>query len=188
MRTDLIKNVPVWAAAMFFFSVVLVLVLRTYSVLVVPGQPYPERWGLQDFRDNIYYPCRAIADAVNPYDTVRYVNSYPVGKLFPLYSPLTLLIHQPVAVPPFEWARWIYFGLSATGSLLLAWLILSSCKVTFRFAHVLLVAGFLLASRPGYQNLTLGQTAVTAVLLTLLALRWADTHPWRSGIFLALSM
>ncbi len=151
----------------------------------VPGQPDTQRWGLKDFRSNIYYPCRAVADGINPYNTDRYADRYPVEHPFPLYSPLTLLIHQPLLIFPLEWAQWIYFGLTAVGSLLLARLMIQF--IPFRFAHVLLLAGFLLASRPGYQNLTVGQMTVTAVLLTLLALRWAETRPWLSGLFLALA-
>ncbi len=65
-----------------------------------------------DFRDAVYYPAVAFTDGVNPYDPDRYYRSYPVGQEFPLYSPVHLVVHLPLALLSLASARAAYFGLN----------------------------------------------------------------------------
>src|SRR5262245_26042088 len=59
------------------------------------------RWGMVDFRDVIYFPTRAVMEGVNPYDAevtadpARYRGRYAVGNVFPLYTPLLMLLDWP---------------------------------------------------------------------------------------------
>ena len=60
-----------------------------------------------DYRDAVYYPIRAVLDGVNPYDCeeklprpdgrLRYLQDprYPVLNIFPLFSPLILVLFSP---------------------------------------------------------------------------------------------
>ena len=186
LRELLLKNrTPL--AIVFFILIVAISFWRTHSLANVPGSPNPEQWGLHDFRDAIYYPCRAFASGENPYRSSEHMKNHPVGQLFPLYSPLTLVIHQPFSWPPHAMAQWIYFIVSIGFTLLLAWLILSLCGLRVRTSELLFLAGCLLICRPGHMNLALGQSTLQAVLFTVLALTWARSRPFWSGVFLALA-
>ena len=44
------------------------LILRWGDV----GQVGGRWWGMEDFRDAVYYPCRAVLEGVNPYDVEVY--------------------------------------------------------------------------------------------------------------------
>src|SRR5437762_3153148 len=65
-----------------------------HAHLIQPETPHdPTHAAQADFRDVMYYPTRAVAAGVNPYDSTAsnpdsYLNRYPVGNNFPLYSPL----------------------------------------------------------------------------------------------------
>ncbi len=174
-------------AIAFFSFVVAVSIWRTSSLVNVPGSPDPDRWGLHDFRDAIYYPCLGFANGENPYRSSEHIKRHPVGQLFPLYSPLTLVIHQPFCWLSHSVAQWVYFSFTIGLCLLLAWLIQHICRLPQTLGVSLCLAGCLLICRPGHMNLALGQSTLQAVLFTVLALYWSQTRPVLSGVFLALA-
>src|SRR5438105_5517732 len=91
------------AASVFFLTVVGFLASRTVAHLHdLENAEDASRWGLGDFRDVIYFPTRAVLDGVNPYDSAptddptRYRGRYPVGNVFPIYSPLLFVLDGPL--------------------------------------------------------------------------------------------
>jgi hypothetical protein len=170
-----------------FVVVVGLLGSRTLARLNVPGSSDREHFGLIDFRDAIYYPVRAFLDGRNPYDVAAHRAAYPVGAKFPLYSPLTLVIHAPFGLLPFEAAELAYFLVTILLVLALARLALTAAGVEARAAHVCGLAALVLASRPGHQNLLAGQCTVQVVLAASLALLHARTRPLVAGLGLAVA-
>ncbi len=174
-----------------FAVVVIVLTARAASRINQPGVRYPEidsdAWALRDFRDAIYFPVRAILDGVSPYHVEEYVKQYPVGQDFPLYSPLTLIVHLPFAWMPFEISQWVYFGITIVLTLVLAWVVLMACRLPLNPATIFGLATLVLSTRPGHMNLLLGQTTIPMVLCSLLGLHFAQSRPWTAGCFMALA-
>src|SRR5262249_54079853 len=69
-----------------FALVALALGLHVWRILAVPGIADDSHAGLIDFRDQAYYPVRALLDGNNPYDAARFVGQYPAVKVFAPYS------------------------------------------------------------------------------------------------------
>jgi len=167
---------------------------RTHSRLFIPAQPHSAtHTALSDFRDVLYYPARAALAGVNPYDATvdgnpnRYLNRYPVGNSFPLYSPLVLTLGLP------------FTPLSLGTGALLWWLV--NVALTIVLAHVAwrwgglsptvsmttLLAAAILVSRPGLANVYFGQVTLIVTLACLAALHFAATRPWLGGAALAVA-
>ena len=174
-------------AAAAFVLVLGLLAARTLSKLNLPGRPDVEHWGLADFRDNAYYPTVAFLHGENPYDAATYTPRYPVRYPFPPYAPLTLAIHAPFAVLPFEAAELAYWLVTAALALPLAGLALAACGVRTDAARVIAVAAALLLSRPGHWNLVLGQTAMLLVVATQGVLHYRRTRPGLAALCLAVT-
>ncbi|MFN8644343.1 MAG: hypothetical protein U0802_22805 [Candidatus Binatia bacterium] len=138
-------------AALLFAAVAGLLALRAWHLVNEPGAPSHERWVLQDFRDAIYYPVVAALDGVNPYDVPAYRSRYPVGQEFPVYSPLTLLLHLPYGLLPYRAAEAAYVAVTLALTLLLAGVSLRLAGAAARADRVLILAALLLLSRPGRQ-------------------------------------
>ncbi len=173
-------------ALVAFLAVVGVLSARAVSKLNVPGAPNGTEWALSDFRDAVYYPERAFLDGKDPYDysTLR---TYPTGNGFPVYSPITFLVHLPFGLLPYRAAELAYFLATIALTVVLAWLALVLSGVPTDATRLLAVASVLLASRPGHQNLLLGQTTLPIVIGAYIALHWARTRPWLAAAGLVLS-
>ncbi len=175
------------AAATAFAAVVALLSARAWQLVNVPGRPDDHAWVLQDFRDAIYYPVRALFDGVNPYDPVAYFAAYPVGQEFPLYSPLTLVAHLPFGLMPYRAAEAAYFALTLLLTVVLAAACLRLAGRAMRAETVLALAALLLLSRPGQANLLLGQSTLQVVLPLLAAFAWCRTRPRAATVALALA-
>lgn len=154
-----------------------VVSLRVWTHRNVPGEPHVPRYALQDFRDAVYYPARAFLDGRNPYDQPRYVAAYPVADGLALYSPLTLLLHAPLAWLPYRAAELAYYVATVAATIALGWLALVLCGVPVTVARVAGLGAVLVASRPGHWNLFNGQVTLQAVVPTILALWWARDRP-----------
>jgi len=174
-------------ALVAFLAVVGVLSARAVSKLNVPGAPNGTDWGLSDFRDAVYYPERAFLDGKDPYDYEHVLRTYPIGNGFPVYSPITFLVHLPFGLLPYRTAELAYFLTTIALTVVLAWLALVLSGVPGGAPRVLAVAAALLASRPGHQNLLLGQTTLPIVIGAYIALHWARTRPWVAAAGLVLS-
>lgn len=174
-------------AAVAFAAVVGLMAWRTLQRLDVPGKPDTTHWAMQDFRDAVYWPAVAFLDGVNPYDTPRYQAAYPVGAEFPLYSPVALLVHSPLALLPYRVAEAVYFSLSILLVPVLALAVLRWCELDVTWGRVFALAALVQLSRPAYSNLLGGQVALPMVLGCFAALHWAKSRPWLSGLGLALT-
>lgn len=177
---------------------------RTAMQLNVPGQPRVERYGLQDFRDNFYYPAVAARDGRNPYDYADYQAHYPIDRPLPAYTPINFLVHRPLA--------WLPYGAAEVADVLLnlglilatAWLALRGADsgsrtvaasggrlaaggVAAGSAAALLFAACLVLSRPGQMTIFLGQTSALMAFGTTLALVEGRRHPLRAACGLALT-
>jgi hypothetical protein len=65
--------------------------------ILLPGVADDSHAGLIDFRDQAYYPVRALLDGNNPYDATRFMSEYPTVKVFAPYSPVLLVLFFPSA-------------------------------------------------------------------------------------------
>jgi hypothetical protein len=174
-------------AATAFALMTAVVGARTIRNLNIPGSPHEERYGGQDFRDNFYYPSVAMLDGRNPYDARDYLARYPVDRPLPAYSPVSLAVHLPFALLPFQAAEAAYFLASALLLLVLTRLALDGAGVPVTAARVLGIGALLVLSRPGHQTLFLGQCTVLVVLGVAMALVLARRLPWLAGAGLALA-
>ncbi|HVN85463.1 MAG TPA: glycosyltransferase family 87 protein [Candidatus Binatia bacterium] len=138
------------------------------------------------FRQSIYYPAAAFLDGVNPYDIGTYTHVYPTD-FFPMYSPLTLLVHMPLGLLPVETSSLVYFGLNVSLMFLLALLLLHMNGRDAGAAELFGIGALLLLSRPGHMTLVLGQSAIETVVAACVALHCARTRPWLAGMALALT-
>jgi hypothetical protein len=174
--------------ALLLFSCVGALIsYRTLIGLNIPGKPHAPAWGLVDFRDAIYYPVVAFLDGKNPYDPVELARNYPVGNVFPLYLPATLVLHLPFGLLPYETAEVAYIVATVALMPLIALLTLRLCGLRTSVTVVFGVATLMLLSRPGYWNLFLGQCTATVALGTYAALHFARHRPMLAGLGVAVS-
>jgi hypothetical protein len=172
--------------AAIFAGVVGLLTYRAATKVDFSSRPNADHWGLQGFRQSIYYPVVAFLDGENPYDAPRYTQRYG-SPFFPLYSPLTLVVHAPFGLLPFEAAALVYYLFTIVATLLLAGLTLRFCGLRTDAVAVLGVASLILLSRPGQMNLLLGQSAAQLVIGAHLALRNGQRRPWGAGLGLAVA-
>ena len=175
------------ASILLYGAVIAFHAERTYTHLRMPNSQGDDNWGMMDFQDTVYYPVRAFIEGVNPYDTVSYRKVYPASQLFPLYSPLTLLVHSPYYLVPFHGAMAIHFGVSALCILVIAYLAVKfSLKTTERWL-VFVVASLICMLRPGHLALAGGQIVGEMVIASLIAIHCSRSSPLLSGLALALS-
>ncbi len=174
-------------AALAFLGVVALLAWRAQPLLNIPGQPDGIHVWMGDFRDAIYYPVRAFLDGRNPYDAASYGAAYPVYNLFPLYSPLMLVVHAPFGLLPFEWAELAYAAATVVLLLVVVHLAHRLIGVEATTTRTLAVATLVLVSRPGYLNVLLGQNTLQVALGTYLALYATPRRPWLGAAGLALA-
>jgi hypothetical protein len=175
------------AAGLALAVVTAVLAYRAVWRVNEPGRPAAERWVLQDFRDAVYYPVVAFLDGRNPYDQGTQASVYPVGQSFPLYLPLTLLVHLPFGLLPPAEAGGTYFAATLALTGVLAALAIAGTGLVVTPAGVLGLTALLLASRPGQMNLLVGQVTVQVAIGCYVALRWARSRPLLAGLGLALA-
>lgn len=171
-----------------FAIVCVATAVRTYENLNVPGHPRLPFYGMQDFRDQIYYPVVAFLDGVNPYDSAAYVHRYPVAYAFGTHSPGLLALYAPFGLLPLPVAESAAFALNLVLVLTLAGVALRACGIPPRAAEVLAVGTGLLLTRAGHSTLYLGQGALVYILGTYLALMYGRTRPWLGGVGLALAL
>ena len=186
-RQRFIEGAKVGLAVAAFVAVAVLVGIRTIDNLNIPGDTDPVRFGMADFRDVVYYPVQALLQGVNPYDVAAYKAAYPVFHHLPPYSPLTLLIHLPFGLVPYEASEIVYFLFSLGIMLGLAAAILASCRLEVRVATVFGLGAAMLLSRPGYSTLILGQSTVLVVLGTVIALHFGGSRPYLAGLALALA-
>ena len=159
--------------------------LRVSNQFVDPHDPHVPRYAMGDFRDAVYYATVAFFAGDNPYDQTTYVPKYPVGERCSLYSPLSFVLHAPLALLSFVPAACLYYLLSLALAIGLGVLCLRFAGVEPTAARVAGLGAFLVASRPGLMNLFNGQVTLEAVLFTYVALWWAGERPVLAAAALA---
>jgi len=160
---------------------------RTARELNVPNRPELPRYGMADFRDNIYYPVVAFLDGVNPYDPAVAKSRYPIHHTWAPYSPLALLVFLPLGLLPLQAAELLYFALQTVLIVGLAALVLQVCAVPLTASGVLGLSALLVLSRPGESTLFLGHYTIVLVVGVYLALDYQRRQPWWAAAGLALA-
>ncbi len=162
--------------------------VRTAKLLNIEGEPLATRhYGLQDFRDNVYYPPVAYLDGRNPWDWNDYRTRYPVARPFPPYTPIFVGLHMPLAALPYDAAEAAFFAVNAALLVAVAIVALRGAGVKVTGARALAIATLLVLSRPGHQTLFLGQVAPLMTLATGLALVHASARPTLASVGLLLA-
>ena len=176
------------ACLLLFLAAAAVVTTYTLRRLDVPGRPALAQHGLQDFRDAIYFPSVALLDGHNPYDAADYVQRYPVGAFYPLYSPAALLLHLPFATLPYRTSQAVFVAINLALVPVLAWIALRAAGIgPVSPAAVLAVAALILISRPGQWNAFTGQCTLYVVIAAYAALLLARTRPTLAGLGLAVA-
>ncbi|MCG3198071.1 MAG: hypothetical protein GHCLOJNM_02565 [bacterium] len=163
------------------------LFFRTMDRLVIPGGDNTGRWAYAAYRDATYYPVRAFLEGKNPYDPKEYLVSYPVGDVLPPYLPMTLLIHLPFGLVSFKASAVLYLLFTLALTLVLAGLCLRMAGVGPTAARVLLLGTFILLTRPGQNNLLLGECTVVSVMATYATLFLARQAPKAASVAFAFA-
>lgn len=157
---------------------------------VIPGEPVLSKElglnGMADYRDAAYWPGKAFMAGSNPYNTPEYMQQFPTGNNFPLFSPLLMVVYGALSLLPFNEAASIYTGINTLlfGGLVAYCLWLTRGEVTsisFGF-----LGAFLFLSQPGRACFHGGQLAAFLTLLAVISLSCSKSHPRLSGIALAL--
>jgi hypothetical protein len=158
---------------------------RAHTYHHPPGPYQPKLLGFGDFQNGIYFPAKAFADGVSPYG-VEYVESYPVPRPTPLYSPLHFLLHVPFGQMPLTLAEWTYFGFMLSMIAALACVLVRDAGASMRM-WLLPVIAVLVLSRGGSLTLFSGYFTFELALGVALALSFARTRPWLSGVGMMLA-
>ena len=193
------------ALGVAFFCLILgCMIWRMSHKVLIPGEPKlsAERGteGMTDFRDAVYFPIRAALDGVNPYDCetelprpdgkLRYRNDprYPVLNIFPLFSPLILLLFLPFGlIDDFTLSMWCYGAFNIVLLLVFSFALWRSVGQQATVGSVAGLAGLILITQPGRANFIAGQLALPLTLSLFGALHWARTRPWLSALALTLA-
>ena len=175
-------------AAVAFFAAVALVALRTRTHLSVPGDPNAAgHYGMQDFRDAIYYPVVALLDGRNPYDAADYVRRYPVATPLRLYLPAMLGLYLPFGFLPYTAAAAVFFAVNIALVPLLVYQALCLADVRVTAPRVLGLAAGVILSRPGLLTLFVGQCAIYMSLGLCVALRYARPRPLLAALGVALT-
>ena len=141
-----------------------------------------------DFRDAVYYPVVALTEGVNPYNPTDYYRTYPVGQEFPLYSPMHLVLHLPLAAVSLRLARATYFGLNLALVLVLAGFSLRLARYRVDPTTVFGLGTLLLLSGAGRVDLRNGEPTLLIVLACYLALAARPEQVGRGAVGVAVAL
>ncbi|HYV86296.1 MAG TPA: glycosyltransferase 87 family protein [Patescibacteria group bacterium] len=181
------RRLPAVVAVLAFLVLTAVAAARVRADLVDPLRPALERFGMQDLRDNFYYPSVALLQGRNPYDVADYKTHYPIDRPLPAYSPISLLVHLPLALLPLGAAETADFVVNAALLLVLARVALAGAGAPVTVARIFGIAALMTLSRAGQQTLYIGQCAVYVALGSAIALVEARRRPWLAGAGIAIA-
>jgi hypothetical protein len=145
-------------------------------------------WVMTDFRSVVYYPSRAFWDGLNPYDSSRYMDLYPVSAPVSPYAPALFLLFAPFGLLPLGISSAVYFILNIGLTVVVAWAALRLSGWRPTVSSILGFSGILLLSRPGHWNLLSGQVTSIMVLAVYGTLVVAYRRPRVSGFGVALAL
>jgi Glycosyltransferase family 87 len=181
------RRLPTILAVLAFLALAAIAAGRVRADLVDPVHPTLERYGLQDFRDNFYYPSVAFLQGRNPYDVDDYRAHYAIDRPLPPYSPISLLVHLPLALLPFGAAEAADIAVNALLLLVLARIALLGAGASITAGRIFGLAALMILSRAGQQTLYIGQCSVYVALGAAVALVEARRRPWLAGLGLAIA-
>lgn len=172
---------PTWVVVATFVACVLLLSRHAIERRAAGERATPEHWAMTDFRDTLYYPAVALVAGTDPWD-VRFADAYPVQRPLPPYGPVVVLAHLPLALLPVRIAEGLYFVVTIGLTVALAAVALRIADLAHGFRAVLALATIVLVSRPGRQNLLLGQCTLEVTFACVLALRYGRERPWLGAL------
>lgn len=173
--------------ALAFVAIAGVTAARAVRDLNVAGNPRAPHYGMQDFRDAIYFPVIALVEGHNPYDVRDYLGRYPVGNKFPLYAPMALGVYLPFGLASQDHAAYGFLFLNLLLTLVLAYFALRIGGASPSPAAVFGVGTLILASHPGHMSAFIGQCTTYVVIGVYLAFLFARRRPWIAAAGLALA-
>nr|WP_322975124.1 glycosyltransferase family 87 protein [Aporhodopirellula aestuarii] len=158
---------------------------RTVKNYQVPGPFTPEKQGLCDFHNGIYFPARAVFAGESPYSDA-YAAKYPVARQIPFFSPVILLMHAPLAILPLHFAEMLNTLLQVAMLFAIAAVSAHAAGYRRRLDVVLAIAAVMIFTRGGHITLFNGYFTFQLVLATFLAVVWAERRPVTSGWMLMI--
>lgn len=153
-----------------------------------PGPFDPEKQGLCDFHNGLYFPARAIVAGFSPYGG-DYPLHYPVARPIPFYSPSVLLLHYPLAIMPLRAAEITFVAISYLLILAIGWFLTKVAReqgATLRWPTILWIAALIACSRGGHITIFNGYFTLELILATFVAIRYAPDQPWIAAMALSL--
>ncbi len=186
-RGTLRDRVAPWLAVGTLVAVAAVMAAWTWQHVEIPGRPELPLYGMQDFRDGIYYPIGTLLLGDNPYSPSAVQRHFAPDALFPLYTPVHLAMYLPYGFLPQRVAEAIHFALSLALLFVLALVCLRLCDLAPTTTAVFGLAAFLIATRAGYADLFYGQVAAFLVVPTFGALSFRHRAPLFAAVCLAFA-
>lgn len=174
-----------FAAALMFIVGVTATAYRTVRQYQTPGPFDPNRQGMCDFHNGIYFPTRALIDGVSPYGET-YAQTNPVARQIPFFLPSVLAMHAPFAVMPLHVGEVAYFSFSVFVMLAIGAVVASAVGKPIRLDVAVTVAAALVFSRGGHITLFDGYFTFVMVLATFLAIHWGRDRPIPAAIMLVI--
>src|SRR5206468_6002058 len=138
------------------------------------GQP---RTSFADFEIVVYFPVRELLTGGNPYNSIPYAQRYHPHDFFSPFAPSVLLLGVPYGLMSLNVAAAVNFGVTLGLMMLLAYVALRAVGLKANRTQVLWLGALLVLSRPGRQNLIMGQLAAATTLATYAALLCARRAP-----------
>ena len=173
-------------AAAFLFALGLGLTIARIVIdYQTPGPFTPDRQGLCDFHNGIYFPARAAIAGESPY-SVDYAAKYPVARQIPFFSPVILWLHAPLALLPLHVGETLNLILQIGVLFGIAIVCAGAAGFRKRMDVILVIASVLVFTRGGHVTLFTGYFTLQLVLATLLAVAWADRRPIASAWMLLI--
>ena len=160
--------------------------VRTIRKYQTPGPFDPARGGQVDFHNGVYFPARAFVDGVSPYGS-EYAANYPVDRQIPFYSPVTLLLHAPLALLPLHVAEVTHFAISVGLIGAIALVSAAAAGMPRRPDVVLAIAAAVVFSRGGHITLFGGYFTFELALAAILSIHWAGRRPWLAALALTVA-
>ncbi|EMI40507.1 putative membrane protein [Rhodopirellula sp. SWK7] len=160
-------------------------IFRTVKKYQVPGPFTPDKQGLCDFHNGIYFPTRAVLAGESPYSDA-YAAKYPVARQIPFFSPVILLLHSPLALMPLHLGEALNMLLQIMMLFAIAAVSAHAAGFRYRLDVALMIAAGMIFTRGGHITLFNGYFTFQLVLATFLAVAWADRRPISSGWMLMI--
>ena len=136
--------------------------------------------GFKTFQDEIYFPVRALITGANPYSS-SYQDFHPDGFSAVTTSPTVLALGSPLGFLSVRESQWLYLVFCFLLAILVARFVFLAGAHTAPWSMVLVVAGLMIVSRPGLNEL-LGVGVVFPVMFGFAtALQYARRSSLASG-------